>query len=331
MYSVSAAVNDVRIVTVPLLTDSFLPDTEGIESALAADAERDADSEGRIKLIYLCSPGNPTGTLIPRDAVERLLAHPTWNGLVVVDEAYVDFSGPNTSVAPLVTAYPNLVVMQTLSKGFGLAGIRLGSVFAAPEVAALLNAMKAPYNIPEPTSQLAHAALSPASLAHSRSLIAQTLSLRDRLVADLPRIPGIGAIRGGLDANFLLVELCNIDHEPDNEVALRVYERLAEEKGVVVRFRGREWGCEGCLRITVGTGPEVDRFLEELSLVLADVREEVGGRAVEDADEAADTLGPAPVGTGARAVSDASARRRSFRRGSAEEREREKAASGIVA
>lgn len=269
MYTVSACVNDVAVVSVPLHVPGFAVDAEAVCARLSA--------EPSIKLVYLCSPGNPTGALISPRAVDQILAHPTWNGILVVDEAYVDFATtPDASSATRVTQYPNLVVMQTLSKAFGLAGLRLGYAFCAEPVAALLNALKAPYNISSPTSALACAALRPRSLEvgerHKRNILAQ----RARLVDELPRVKGVGKIIGGLDANFVLVEMLDAAGRASNEVAVRVYEELAGNRGVVVRFRGKEAGCLGCLRITVGTEGEVGRFLSELGGVLAAARREVG-------------------------------------------------------
>ncbi|KAI9809226.1 MAG: hypothetical protein M1825_002517 [Sarcosagium campestre] len=288
MYSVSAAVNDIEVVNVPLLLPSFQPDVSKILATLSADLS--------IKLIYLCSPGNPTGTIITPETVSAILAHPTWNGLVVVDEAYIDFAPPGASLAESVLDHPNLVVMQTLSKAFGLAGIRLGAAFASPPVAGLLNSLKAPYNISAPTAALATAALASHNLSLTQDRVAALCTQRDRLVAALPNIPGVGAIRGGLNANFLLVEFLDSPNpnlnrnsngtplavktpqqqqpRPSNEVALAVYQQLAERRGVVVRFRGKEYGCEGCLRITVGTPEEVDRLLEELKGVLMGIYDE---------------------------------------------------------
>jgi histidinol-phosphate aminotransferase len=172
--------------------------------------------------------------------------------------------------------------MQTLSKAFGLAGIRLGAAFTSPDIARLLNALKAPYNISNPTSQIACAALSPDHLAVMRKNVRLILQQRDRLLRELPCVPGVGKFLGGTDSNFLLVQMLDAPKEeggkPSNETALRVYEALAEEKGVVVRFRGKEYGCEGCLRITVGTEKEVDRFLGEIRNVLASIFEKNGGR-----------------------------------------------------
>ncbi|KAI0022532.1 histidinol-phosphate aminotransferase [Xylariomycetidae sp. FL0641] len=277
MYAVSAQVNDVALVRVPLRpAPGFGLDAEAVCAALA---EAEADAAGRrVKVVYLCSPGNPTGARLAKEDVRRVLEHATWNGVVVLDEAYVDFAPDDgASLAEWVAEWPNLVVLQTLSKAFGLAGIRLGAAFAAPPVARLLNALKAPYNVAAPTAALAARALAPAGLARMRAHRARLAGQRDRLLRELPKIRGVGRRRGGTDGNFLLYEMLNAQGQPDNAVALAVYERLAEDQGVVVRFRGREHGCLGSLRITVGTGAEVTRFLEALAKVLA----EVNGHEVE--------------------------------------------------
>lgn len=264
MYAVSAQVNDVSIVKVPLLpAPDFGLDVDAILSTLS--------NEKDIKVVYLCSPGNPTGTSLAKEDIARILQHPTWNGIVVVDEAYVDFAPDGTSLAEWVLEWPNLLVMQTLSKAFGMAGIRLGAAFAAPPVAQLLNNLKAPYNISSPTSVLATYAVTE-GLQGMRSRRGNLIQQRERLVEELPKIPGVGRRRGGLDANFLLYEMLNVKGEPDNAVALGVYEKLAETKGVVVRFRGKEHGCLGCLRITVGTEEEVSQFLTALKSALEEVR-----------------------------------------------------------
>ncbi|KAI9167062.1 Histidinol-phosphate aminotransferase [Paramyrothecium foliicola] len=265
MYAVSAQVNDVAIVKVPLKpAPEFALDVPAIMTALS--------DEPNIKLVYLCSPGNPTGSLLAKSDVEQILAHPTWNGIVVLDEAYIDFAPEDASLAELVTEYPNLVVMQTLSKAFGMAGIRLGAAFASPPVAQLLNNLKAPYNISSPTSALASYAVQDKGLAVMRANRAKILQQRDRLLEELPKVPGVGRLRGGTTSNFLLYEMLDAHGNPDNVTALAVYEKLAEVKGVVVRFRGKEHGCQGCLRITIGTEDEVTRLLESLRNTLAEVR-----------------------------------------------------------
>jgi len=265
MYAVSADVNDLQIVPVPLnVEDGFSLQPKQICERLSQDSS--------IKIVYICSPGNPTASLIRKDAIQEVLEHPTWNGIVVVDEAYVDFSPDGSSLAEWVLEWPNLVVMQTLSKAFGLAGIRLGVTFSSPEIASLLNSMKAPYNISSPTSAIANAALEEHNLKVMRDNRQKIVMQRERLLQELPKIPGIGRFLGGADSNFLLVEVLDKPKDqggkPNNPTALEVYETMAGQRGVVVRFRGKELGCTGCLRITVGTEKEVDRFLHEIKDVL---------------------------------------------------------------
>ena len=268
MYAVSAQVNDLEVVKVPLDTMSnFKLRPKAINDSLSSDPN--------IKLVYICSPGNPTANLITKSDIQQVLEHPTWNGVVVLDEAYIDFSPEGSSLAEWVTEWPNLVVMQTLSKAFGLAGIRLGAAFTSPEIAGLLNNLKAPYNISSPTSALARAALQPRNLAVMRRNRERIVEQRERMIQELPKIPGIGSFLGGAESNFLLTEILDRPRsrggKASNETALAVYEGLAERKGVVVRFRGKEVGCLGCIRITVGTEEEVDKLLEEMRVVLHDI------------------------------------------------------------
>lgn len=275
MYAVSAQVNDVDVVKVPLdTTRAFQLDAEAINSALSNDPF--------IKLVYVCSPGNPTANLVTKSDIQHILEHATWNGIVVLDEAYIDFSPEGTSLAEWVTEWPNLVVMQTLSKAFGLAGIRLGAAFGSVEVIRLLNNAKAPYNVSSPTSALATAAFKPRNLAVMRSNRAKIVEQRERMLMELPKISRIGSFLGGTDSNFLLVEILDKPRDrggrPSNLSAMALYEGLAEIRGVVVRFRGKEFGCEGCLRITVGTSEEVDRLLTETRGILQD--EKIGCHAL---------------------------------------------------
>ncbi|KAK3294027.1 pyridoxal phosphate-dependent transferase [Chaetomium fimeti] len=279
MYGVSAQVNDVAVVRVPLLgaERGFQVDVEGVRGVLDRDGCGEGgaggDGVGRVKVVYLCSPGNPTGGLLRKEDVRAVLEHPSWNGVVVVDEAYVDFAREEDSLAEWVVEWPNLVVMQTLSKAFGLAGIRLGVAFTSPEIARLLNSLKAPYNVSSLTAGIAEYAVSEnGGLPKMRENRAKLIAQRERMVREMAKIEGVGRLRGGLDSNFLLYEMVDKDGKPDNATALAVYERLAENKGVVVRFRGKEHGCLGCLRITVGTEDEVTRFLAALSKTLAEVR-----------------------------------------------------------
>lgn len=268
MYGVSAQVNDLEVVKVSCdTTDRFSIRPDAINQRLSADSS--------IKIVYICSPGNPTANLVSKAALQKILEHPTWNGVVVLDEAYIDFAPDGSSLAEWVTEWPNLVVMQTLSKAFGLAGIRLGAAFTSPEIARLLNNLKAPYNISSPTSAVASAALAPENIKVMRANRAKILKQRERLLVELPKVGGIGNFMGGQDSNFLLVEILDRPRDqggmPSNEVALKVYEGLAENRGVVVRFRGKEEGCTGCLRVTVGTEKEVDKFLLNIKEVISEI------------------------------------------------------------
>ncbi|VVT50235.1 uncharacterized protein SAPINGB_P002668 [Magnusiomyces paraingens] len=258
MYAVSAQVNDVEVVKINMHFDkgNFQINTDAVATALAQDPS--------IKLVYITSPGNPTATLIEPARIERLLNHPTWNGIVIVDEAYIDFAPAGSSFAPLVTKYPNLAVLQTLSKSFGLAGVRLGCTFADAPVAQILNNLKAPYNISTPTSQLAERALSPEGIAVMHKNVKLIIEERTRVTEELKKLPRIGEFLSAPDANFVLVEFLDKQGKPSSEVALKIYTYLAENKQIVVRFRGKEPGCEGALRISIGTNEENTVLLEEI-------------------------------------------------------------------
>ena len=232
MYRVAAAVNDVELREVPLGDDFSLP----VERLLAAADERS-------KLLWLCSPNNPTGNAFPATEIERLLRR--FDGMVVLDEAYVDFAD-GAGFLPRLDEFPNLIVLQTLSKAWGMAGLRIGLAFAAPEVAALFSRVKYPYNIPGPTQRAAEEMLG-RDLAPQ---IAEIRSERRRLASELASCPCIERVYPS-QTNFLLVRT----PAPD-----ALYDALIEA-GIIVRNRSRAAGCEGCLRLTVGTPAENDRLL----------------------------------------------------------------------
>lgn len=271
MYSICAKVNDVSLVSVPLTVPDFQLDVLKILETVSADPT--------IKLIYVTSPGNPTAKLINVDDIITLLneAAQKWNGLVVVDEAYIDFSptenGFSESVSTLVNQFPNLVVFQTLSKSFGLAGIRLGITFASAQLSGYLNAMKYPYNISSLTSAIATRSTDEASgLAVMKNYVGSIVEQRQYVLEELQKLPGVGRNLGGLDANFILLEFLDKDNKPSNVVAKAVYNDLAVHNGVVVRFRGSELNCTGALRISIGTKAENVELLQRLAKCLEAAR-----------------------------------------------------------
>lgn len=237
MYQVSANINDVETKKV-LLTEEYQLDLEGIAEAIDAHT----------KLIFICSPNNPTGNSINREDIETLLAN--FNGIVVVDEAYINFSRQKSFIQEL-TEYANLVVMQTLSKAWGLAGLRVGMAFASEEIIEVMNRVKPPYNVNEASQQLALQALQ--NVQQVNEWIKVTLSQRDTLVLKLKEMAFVLDIYPS-DANFILVKTTN---------ATGIYKYLVE-KGIIVRNRTNVELCEGCLRITIGTPEENNTLIETL-------------------------------------------------------------------
>lgn len=221
-----------------------------------------------LKMVFVCSPGNPTGTLIPLDVIRKLAENKHFKGLIVVDEAYIDFAPEGSSACSLVTEYANVCVMQTLSKSFGLAAIRLGFLIGSPELVQILTNAKAPYNVSLPTASIGLQALSAEGLAVMAKNTEILNANRAVLIEEVKKVPNVGEVLGGNDANFILVQILT-DGKPDSARAKAVYTEMAENKGVVVRFRGTEIGCEGVLRITVGTEDENKLLLQRLRELLA--------------------------------------------------------------
>ena len=237
MYQVSANINDVALKRVPL-TAEYQLDLEGIAEAI----------DEHTKLIFICSPNNPTGNSINRDDVETLLAN--FNGLIVVDEAYINFSRQKTFIQEL-TEYANLVVLQTLSKAWGLAGLRVGMAFASEEIIEVMNRVKPPYNINEASQQLALKALE--NVDQVNDWIKETLKERDNLVLALKNFDFVLDIYPS-DANFILVKTTD---------PKAIYNFLVQ-RGIIVRDRSKVELCEGSLRITVGTPNENNILIKSL-------------------------------------------------------------------
>lgn len=237
MYEVCAAVNNVEVKKVPLLPD-FQINLEATESAV----------DKGTKLIFVCSPNNPSGNSMHPEDIEILLNN--FEGLVVIDEAYINYARQKTFISAL-TDYPNLVILQTLSKAWGLAGLRIGMAFAGEPVISYLNKVKYPYNISTATQALAMEALS--SISSVNNWTKTTVEERNRMAEALQQIPAVEKVFPS-DANFLLVKI---------REARQAYEYLAA-KGIIVRDRSRILLCEDCLRITTGTPEENKLVLEAL-------------------------------------------------------------------
>jgi len=238
MYEVCAEMNNVKLKKVNLTKDYQL-DLDAIESAI----------DPFTKLIFICSPNNPTGNSINRPDVELILNN--FSGIVAIDEAYINYAKQKTFISAL-TEYPNLVVMQTLSKAWGLAGLRLGMAYASQPIIDLMNKVKYPYNINTATQLLVSDALDNINWVNEH--ISFTVNERESLKTELLKLPFTEYIYPS-DANFLLTKMKN---------ASKIYKHLVD-KGIIVRDRSKVVLCDDCLRITVGTEPENRKLIETLN------------------------------------------------------------------
>ncbi len=237
MYEVLANVNDIEVMKIELSAD-FQPKVDEILEK----------ANNRTKLLFLCSPNNPTANSFGNEKIEQLIKE--FNGIVVVDEAYVDFSEEESWLGKL-ESYPNLIVTQTLSKAYGMAGIRLGICYASEYVIAVLNKIKPPYNVNELTQQRASKIL-----VYKEGLkkeINVILEERRRLISSLEDISFVKKIYP-TDTNFILVRV---------DDANRRYDELIKH-GIVVRNRSNQSLCDNCLRITVGTSNENRKLIYAL-------------------------------------------------------------------
>jgi len=229
MYEVSGNINDIAVQKAPLLSDYQL-NVAHIEQLVNANT----------KIIWICSPNNPTGNSLDRIDIETILNH--FDGIVVMDEAYINFSKQKSFVQSLVD-YPNLVVLQTLSKAWGLAGLRLGMCFASPDIIGYMNKVKAPYNINIVTQELALQALE--EVGQVNDMIQLLVDMRNALAKVIASMPQVIQVFPS-DTNFILVKIPQ---------ARKLYEFLMS-KGIIVRDRSALELCEDSLRITVGTEQE---------------------------------------------------------------------------
>lgn len=237
MYAVSAQINDVEVRRAVLL-DDFQLDLVHLERLV----------DDQTKIIWICSPNNPTANSMNRPDIEVVLNN--FSGLVVVDEAYINFSRHRSFIQELAD-YPNLVVLQTMSKAWGLAGLRLGMAFASEGIIDVYNKVKPPYNINQATQELALTALG--EVEQVNEMIRALVTMREQLAGDLAALPFVLTVYPS-DANFLLMKVTD---------ARSVYEYLLRD-GIVVRDRSKVELCEGCLRITVGTERENAELVEAL-------------------------------------------------------------------
>ena len=206
----------------------------------------------QVKLIFLCSPGNPTAKAIPLEVIKQIAGSAeAKDAIIVVDEAYVDFSSKGSAVS-ILSEYPNVVVLQTLSKAFGLAAIRCGFCLGAPDVIQLMNNVKAPYNVNALTSEVAINALKNTKVLDEN--IGLVLSQRKEVMKKLEELDCVTEVFPS-DSNFVLFRMKN--------KALDTYKKMADA-GVVTRFRGTEIHCQECIRVTIGTEEENKKFLELL-------------------------------------------------------------------
>ncbi len=246
MYSVAAGIQGARVLTVPLVRENdFAVDADAVLRAATAPAPA--------KLVFLCSPNNPTGQLLDRDAVLKIVTTLATRAVVVVDEAYAEFSTEPSLVQELGTN-ANLVVLRTLSKAYGLAGARVGVTLASPQLIGVLQKIIAPYPIPAPVVRAALDALTPAGIAAARQSALDLVGERRRLTAALVKLPHVRKIWPS-DANFLLVEVTD---------SARVM-NAARNAGLVIRDRSKD--VPNTVRITIGTRAENDFALETLARV----------------------------------------------------------------
>ena len=237
MYSVLANINVIENRKV-LLTTSFQPKVDEILQQVDKNS----------KLLFLCSPNNPSGNSFSSDKVEELLQK--FNGLIVIDEAYIDFSEEQSWLERLED-FPNLIITQTLSKAYGLAGIRLGVCYASSAIISVLNKIKPPYNVNELTQQKAINRLQ--KVNEVKEEVANIKEQRNQLLSELKKINFIKTIYP-TDCNFVLVKVDNAN--------LR-YSQLIE-KGIVIRNRTTQPLCENCLRFTIGTSIESAKLIKAL-------------------------------------------------------------------
>lgn len=237
MYGVCADINNVAYLQVNL-NDDFSLDAQKVLDACNANT----------KVIFLCSPNNPTGNLLDRQQIEKIIT--SFDGIVVIDEAYIDFSQEPSFLTSL-DQYPNIIVLQTFSKAWGMAALRCGMAFASEEIIAFFNKVKYPYNLNLLTQEAV--AKQVGNVAQKNQWVQTLLKEREKMINQLQVLPLVKHIYP-TDANFVLVKVND---------ANGVYQQLVN-KGIIVRNRNSVTLCQGCLRITIGTPQENQELLTAL-------------------------------------------------------------------
>jgi histidinol-phosphate aminotransferase len=243
LYQVYASVQGARTICVPLRADrDFAVDTDALLAACDA----------RTKLIFLCSPNNPVGTVIPRQQLLRIVKARAGKSVVIIDEAYIEYSDTD-SLAPLVSQYDNLVVLRTLSKALALAGARCGAVIASAGLIRLLDGVLAPYALSSPVISSAELALSNKRLTEARKAVSRIIAERERLRVELAACNAVQRIWPSL-ANFLLVRFGN----------LREVRSCLKDAGIAIRTYDNDAALKDCARITIASAIDNDRLLRAL-------------------------------------------------------------------
>ncbi len=246
MYAVSAAIQNARVVAVPLLADkNFALNPEAVLAAITPS----------VKLVFLCSPNNPTGALLARRDVLQLVQELLSKAIVVVDEAYLEFAG-TPSLTQELAGNPNLVVLRTLSKAFGLAGIRCGVTIASPTLISVLQKIIAPYPVPTPVLEAALAAITTDGITAAQRSVQGLIAERIRVTARLATLPCVRRLWPS-DSNFILFEVTD---------SARVMS-ATRAVGVVLRDRSRDYSLTNCVRMTMGTPDENNAALEAIARV----------------------------------------------------------------
>ncbi len=235
MYEVSANINDVEVLKVPLIAETFQLDEEAILQTINSNT----------KLIFICCPNNPTGNGVAWNTIKKIIE--CFNGIVVIDEAYINFASYK-SLIPELLNYPNLVILQTLSKAWGLAGLRVGMAFGSEPIVDVFNKIKPPYNINVVSQELVLNALD--NMKQVNDWIKIIVEEREKFEAMLKQLPFVKKVYKS-DANFILVKV---------DSALELYNYLTSNQ-IIVRDRSKVMLCDDCLRIAIGTKEENEQLV----------------------------------------------------------------------